>query len=127
MIVVTGAAGFIGSNLVAALEARDGPGSVAVVDHLGDGDKWKNLAKRAPAIPSPADFARIDRKWLAEERATMPDPLFRQEYCCEFVKDGENSSFFPWRDLEAAYADNISPLFDKPYNYSIWARSQGYL
>lgn len=55
MIVVTGGAGFIGSNLVAALEARDGPGHAAVIDHLGDGDKWKNLSKRAPAAIVPPE------------------------------------------------------------------------
>ena len=45
MIVVTGGAGFIGSHIVAALEER-GAGPVAVCDRLGDGDKWRNLAKR---------------------------------------------------------------------------------
>ena len=38
MIVVTGGAGFIGSNLVAALEERGH--AVAVCDMLGTGDKW---------------------------------------------------------------------------------------
>lgn len=46
-ILVTGGAGFIGSNLVAALEARGG--EIAVCDRLGDGEKWRNLAKRALA------------------------------------------------------------------------------
>ncbi len=45
MILVTGGAGFIGSNLVAALE-NEGIGPIAVCDHLGDGDKWRNIAKR---------------------------------------------------------------------------------
>ncbi|SMF46162.1 ADP-L-glycero-D-manno-heptose 6-epimerase [Tistlia consotensis] len=44
MILVTGGAGFIGSNLVAALDARGE--RVAVSDRLGQGDKWRNLAKR---------------------------------------------------------------------------------
>jgi ADP-L-glycero-D-manno-heptose 6-epimerase len=43
MILVTGGAGFIGSNLVAALCERGLP--VVVCDHLGTGDKWRNLAK----------------------------------------------------------------------------------
>jgi ADP-L-glycero-D-manno-heptose 6-epimerase len=45
MIIVTGGAGFIGSNLVAALEAR-GESDIVVVDRLGCDDKWRNLAKR---------------------------------------------------------------------------------
>jgi ADP-L-glycero-D-manno-heptose 6-epimerase len=45
MIIVTGGAGFIGSNLVAALEARDDE-EIVVVDRLGSDDKWRNLAKR---------------------------------------------------------------------------------
>lgn len=45
MFVVTGGAGFIGSNIVAALDAR-GSGPIVVCDRLRDGDKWRNLAKR---------------------------------------------------------------------------------
>ena len=43
MIIVTGGAGFIGSNIIAALNDR-GEDGILVVDHLGTGDKWKNLA-----------------------------------------------------------------------------------
>lgn len=42
--VVTGGAGFIGSNIVAGLEARGD--DVIVVDSLGTGEKWRNLAGR---------------------------------------------------------------------------------
>ena len=45
MIVVTGGAGFIGSNLVAALEAA-GQRDLVVCDRLGQDEKWRNLAKR---------------------------------------------------------------------------------
>lgn len=41
-IVVTGAAGFIGSNLVKALNER-GETNIIAVDHLKQGDKFKNL------------------------------------------------------------------------------------
>ena len=46
MILLTGGAGFIGSNVHAALHAK-GRQSV-VVDWLGDGDKWRNLAAHPP-------------------------------------------------------------------------------
>ncbi len=46
IIVVTGGAGFIGSNILAGLEARGGDALVCC-DLFGDGDKWKNVAKRS--------------------------------------------------------------------------------
>lgn len=45
MIVITGGAGFIGSNLVAGLEA-DGHPELVVCDRFGDDERWRNLAKR---------------------------------------------------------------------------------
>lgn len=41
-IVVTGGAGFIGSNLVEVLNQK-GEERIIIVDHLKDGNKWKNL------------------------------------------------------------------------------------
>ncbi|HJN25154.1 MAG TPA: ADP-glyceromanno-heptose 6-epimerase [Rhodospirillales bacterium] len=45
MYLVTGGAGFIGSNIVAAIEER-GLGKIVICDRLRDGDKWRNIAKR---------------------------------------------------------------------------------
>ena len=45
MLLVTGGAGFIGSNLVAALNDA-GRADVAICDGLGHDGKWRNLAKR---------------------------------------------------------------------------------
>ena len=47
MIIVTGGAGFIGSNLVAGLEAA-GETDIVICDRLLDGSKWRNIAKRLP-------------------------------------------------------------------------------
>lgn len=44
MILVTGGTGFIGSNILAALEARGE--TIAVCDWMGKEDKWRNIAKR---------------------------------------------------------------------------------
>ncbi len=58
--VVTGGAGFIGSNVVEALEARGD--DVIVVDELGKGAKWQNLAKRRllDLVPPAELFQRLD-------------------------------------------------------------------
>ena len=45
MIIVTGGAGFIGSNILEGLE-KNGYKDLVVVDWLGSDDKWKNIAKR---------------------------------------------------------------------------------
>jgi ADP-L-glycero-D-manno-heptose 6-epimerase len=60
MLLVTGGAGFIGSNMVASLNEA-GRADIAVNDVLGSDDKWRNLAGRqlADFVP-PADLFR----WL---------------------------------------------------------------
>ena len=55
MIVVTGGAGFIGSNIVKALD-ENGYKDIVVIDRLGCDDKWRNIAKRElAAIVEPED------------------------------------------------------------------------
>jgi ADP-L-glycero-D-manno-heptose 6-epimerase len=60
MILVTGGAGFIGSNMVASLNEA-GRTDIVVNDIFGSDGKWRNLAKRqlADVVP-PADLFR----WL---------------------------------------------------------------
>lgn len=64
MLLVTGGAGFIGSNVVAALNEA-GRSDVVVCDWLGDDGKWRNLAKRqlADFVP-PEELAA----WLQGRR-----------------------------------------------------------
>jgi ADP-L-glycero-D-manno-heptose 6-epimerase len=64
MLLVTGGAGFIGSNLVAALNDA-GRADVTVCDVLGHDGKWRNLAKRQLAdIVPPAELP----DWLKDRR-----------------------------------------------------------
>ena len=53
MLLVTGGAGFIGSNIVAGLNAA-GITDIAVNDIFGTGQKWRNLAGRRVADVVPA-------------------------------------------------------------------------
>ena len=67
MILVTGGAGFIGSNLLARRAEQEAP-PAAVCDRLGGGDKWRNIAKREiAALVPPDDLAR----WLDANAATV--------------------------------------------------------
>jgi ADP-L-glycero-D-manno-heptose 6-epimerase len=64
MLLVTGGAGFIGSNVVAALNDA-GRADVAVCDVLGHDRKWRNLAKRQLAdVVAPAELL----SWLNGRR-----------------------------------------------------------
>jgi ADP-L-glycero-D-manno-heptose 6-epimerase len=64
MLLVTGGAGFIGSNVVAALNDA-GRADIAVCDVLGHDGKWRNLAKRQLAdIVPPSELA----DWLKGRR-----------------------------------------------------------
>src|SRR6202165_731120 len=64
MLLVTGGAGFIGSNVVAALNDA-GRADIAVCDAFGHDGKWRNLAKRQLAdIVPPAELP----SWLKGRR-----------------------------------------------------------
>jgi ADP-L-glycero-D-manno-heptose 6-epimerase len=64
MLLVTGGAGFIGSNVVAALN-DSGRADVAVCDLLGHDGKWRNLAKRQLADVLPPSELLV---WLNGRR-----------------------------------------------------------
>ena len=67
MFLVTGGAGFIGSNIVASLNEA-GHTDVVVNDLIGrEDDKWRNLAKRqiADVVPPAELMSWLDRRKLA--------------------------------------------------------------
>ena len=65
MLLVTGGAGFIGSNVVASLNEA-GRSDIAVNDMLGDDGKWRNLRKRrfADFVPPDDLFHWLDGRKL---------------------------------------------------------------
>lgn len=78
MIVVTGAAGFIGSNLVAGLNRR-GITDIIAVDDLTDGTKFRNLADLKIA-----DYLDKDEFLALAESGDAPDAIravFHQGAC----------------------------------------------
>ncbi|OZI42196.1 ADP-glyceromanno-heptose 6-epimerase [Bordetella genomosp. 5] len=79
MIVVTGAAGFIGSNLVRGLNRR-GINDVIVVDDLTDGDKFRNLVDcRIADYIGHDDF----RERVREGRLPKLRAVFHQGACSD--------------------------------------------
>lgn len=71
MILVTGGAGFIGSNLVAGL-ASAGLGPIAISDRLGTDGRWRNVAKRElEAVIAPTELG----PWLADHARAL-DGIF---------------------------------------------------
>jgi ADP-L-glycero-D-manno-heptose 6-epimerase len=65
MLLVTGGAGFIGSNVVAGLNDA-GRADIVVNDVLGTSEKWRNLGKRrvADVVPPAELFAWLDGRKL---------------------------------------------------------------
>lgn len=80
MIVVTGGAGFIGSNIVRALNRR-GHDDIVVVDDLGDGTRFRNIADL-----DIADY--LDKDEFAgllegKRRVRRPDAIFHEGACSD--------------------------------------------
>jgi ADP-L-glycero-D-manno-heptose 6-epimerase len=145
MLLVTGAAGFIGSNVVAALNEA-GRTDVAVNDLMGSDGKWRNLAKRqvADVVPPAELFRWLDGRKLdaiihmgaiSDTTATDADLVLETnfrlsmrllDWCTEtrtpFIYA---SSAATYGDGEAGFADDWSPEELKklrPLNLYGWSK-----
>ena len=67
------------------------------------GDTWERIQVTAYDCP------RISREFLEEERQTMGDWWFRQEYLCEFVETEDQ--VFTYDQVMMALSDEVKPLF----------------
>jgi ADP-L-glycero-D-manno-heptose 6-epimerase len=139
-IIVTGAAGFIGRNTVAELNAR-GENEIILVDELGKDEKWKNLVGlRYEDIVSPEEFlGLIEDGAFADARSLIhlgacsattekdADYLLRNNYqytrvLCNWAQANEvrfvyASSAATYGDGADGYddSDDVTPLL-KPLN-----------
>ncbi len=110
MIIVTGAAGFIGSALVWELN-QQGINDIICVDHLGTDERWKNLRKR--------DFAEfVIAKDLfdflsAFETTSHIDAVYHLGACSDTTeKNGdfllENNYYYSQALAEWCFTNNLS-------------------
>jgi ADP-L-glycero-D-manno-heptose 6-epimerase len=135
-IVVTGAAGFIGSNIIAGLNAR-GLDDIIAVDDLTQGDKFRNLAdlKIADYVDASTFYDEF-----AEGRYGQVEAVFHEGACSDTMEsDGkymmENNYSLSWQLFQACqkrgtrllYASSAAtyggsdtfredPAFEKPLN-----------
>jgi hypothetical protein len=66
------------------------------------GPRWKRFTVTAMDCP------RIRREFLEEERATMGEQWFRQEYLCEFVD--VDQGLFSRDVVERAFSKDVRPM-----------------
>ncbi len=111
-VVVTGAAGFIGSNIIAGLNAR-GIEDIIAVDDLRDGDKFRNLAERR--IADYVDAADFYRDFAAGHFGAV-EAVFHEGACSDTMEsDGQymmrNNYGLSLQLFEAAQAQGTRLLY----------------
>src|SRR5258706_178086 len=113
LLVVTGAAGFIGSNPVPALNARRGT-RILAVDHLERGDKFRNLA--ACEIADYLDKDEFRRRVEEGEFAGAVEAVFHQGACSDTMEtDGqymmENNYRYSMALLDFCIEDEVPLIY----------------
>lgn len=149
MIIVTGALGFIGSNLLYELE-RQGYDNIVAIDWFGKGNKWRNVAKRNTVrYVSPRDIvtflhehnndikAIIHLGAISATTETDGDLVMETNYnlsinLYKFAK--ENNIQFIYASSAATYGDGANGFEDnetveylsnlRPLNLYGWSKNQ---
>ena len=69
------------------------------------GSGWERYEVPAEECP------RISPAFLAEERASLPARVYRQEYECSFEETDDQ--VFSYEEVEGAMSDDVEPLFNR--------------
>jgi ADP-L-glycero-D-manno-heptose 6-epimerase len=111
-IIVTGAAGFVGSNIIAGLNAR-GITDIIAVDHLKSGDKFKNLVDlKISDYVDKHDFYRL----FQNQHYGRVEAIFHEGACSDTMEmDGQymmrNNYQLSCELFEAAQAQRTRLLY----------------
>ena len=77
-------------------------------------DEWHGESNWQRVRITAEECPRIPKEFLAEERRSLGDRYYRQEYGCEFVETV--NAVFSMEDIQAARSNDIEPLFpDRRY------------
>ena len=106
MLLVTGGAGFIGSNVVAALNDA-GRRDVVVSDMLGSDGKWRNLAKRELAAIIPPDRLMA---FLGDQPARQPVEAIFHLGAISSTTEPNADLIVPDRDYFACAEEEIADI-----------------
>jgi hypothetical protein len=69
-----------------------------------EGEGWHRTKVTADQCP------RIPREWLEQERKSIGEWWYRQEYLCEFVETSDQ--VFSYEDIQRALDNDLVPLFE---------------
>lgn len=108
MILVTGGAGFIGSNAAALLAERGW--TVAVCDRFRRGEEWRNLAKMFEILRRPANIQYIDMP-----PAIQPNYQYFTQAPMQRLRDAGYQR--PFTSLEEGVADYVERYLSRPCRY----------
>lgn len=64
-----------------------------------------------------SECPRIPPEFLAEERASLPARVFRQEYECSFEETEDQ--VFSYEEIEGAMSDDVAPLFGPTFEEAV--------
>jgi hypothetical protein len=74
-------------------------------------EAWKSAEPWERFMVTAEQSPRIPAAFLEEERRSMGEWFYKQEYLCEFMDD--MFSVFRGEDIDAAIRDDVSPLFSE--------------